>query len=120
MSVEDTPGATPADDDVTGGDTAGASEAPARARAPEPPARGMAVWIVCAGLLGVVLTTVLLGAVHGAVALVVVLAVAGFARAVIPGPGPIGITVRSRPVDVAMFLGLAFVIAVLARTAPNL
>ena len=89
--------------------------------APKPPVRReTAMWLVCAGVLAVVAITLGLGAREGALALAVLLLTGSLARAVIPGPGPIGITIRSRGVDVAMFATLGLMIGILAQTAPNI
>ena len=78
------------------------------------------MWLVCAGVLAVVAIALMLGAREGALALAVLLLTGRLARAVIPGPGPIGITIRSRGVDVAMFATLGLMIGILAQTAPNI
>ena len=78
------------------------------------------MWLVCAGVLAVVAIALMLGAREGALALAVLLLTGSLARAVIPGPGPIGITIRSRGVDVAMFATLGLMIGILAQTAPNI
>lgn len=97
----------------------GRDEASTGATVPEPPAslapsRQPAMWLV---LLGVGLATAVALLVDARVASLVlsgVLAVAGVCRAVIPGPGPVGITVRSRGLDTFFFLAPAVVIAFLA------
>lgn len=76
------------------------------------------MWLV---LAGVVLTTgvaALVGGRAGSLGLAGVLTVAGLCRATFPGPGPVGITVRSRGLDVFFFLAPAAVIAFLALTIP--
>lgn len=78
------------------------------------------MWVVCVGVVGVVLVALVFGARESALALAALLVGGSVARAVIPGPGPIGITVRSRAVDVFMFAALGLMIAVLAQTAPNI
>ena len=89
--------------------------------APKPTVRReTAMWLVCAGVLAVVAIALTLGAREGALALAVLLLTGSIARAVIPGPGPIGITIRSRGVDVAMFATLGLMIGILAQTAPNI
>ncbi|WP_435738858.1 DUF3017 domain-containing protein [Cellulosimicrobium sp. PMB13] len=106
------PGAGPAPD--RGGD-----ETPTGQPVPEPtvslaPSRQPAMWLV---LLGVGLATavaLLIDARAASLVLSGVLAVAGVCRAVIPGPGPVGITVRSRGLDTFFFLAPAVVIAFLA------
>ncbi|MET3974850.1 DUF3017 domain-containing protein [Cellulosimicrobium sp. TH-20] len=86
---------------------------------PEPPAslapsRQPAMWLVLAGVAVSTLVSVLAGARAGCFALAGLLAVAGVCRAAIPGPGPVGITVRSRGLDVFFFLAPAAVMAFLA------
>ena len=78
------------------------------------------MWTVCVAVLVVTAITAFAGARVGSWGLAVILAGAGIARATIPGPGPVGITIRSRTFDVSLFFGLAAVIAVLAQTAPNI
>ena len=78
------------------------------------------MWIIAAAVVGVAVVTVLEGARLGALGLAGILLGAGIARLVVPGPGLVGIAVRSRGLDAAMYLSLAAVIAVLAQTAPNI
>jgi len=90
-------------------------------RVPEPPAslapsRQPAMWLVLAGVAVATAVTMLVGARAGCFTLAGLLAVAGLCRATIPGPGPVGITVRSRGLDVFFFLAPAVVIAFLALT----
>lgn len=99
----------------------GADGVQAPRHAPKPPVRrDTAMWLVCVGVLTVLVTAVALGAREAALALAILLLTGSLARAVIPGPGPIGITIRSRGVDVAMFAVLGIMIGVLAQTAPNI
>lgn len=93
----------------------------ARQPVPEPPAslapsRQPAMWLVLAGVAVSTLVAVLVGARAGCFTLAGLLAVAGVCRAVLPGPGPVGITVRSRGLDVLFFLAPAAVMAFLALT----
>ena len=88
---------------------------------PEPPAslapsRQPAMWLVLAGIAVSTLVAVLVGARAGCFTLAGLLAVAGVCRAVLPGPGAVGITVRSRGLDVLFFLAPAVVMAFLALT----
>lgn len=78
------------------------------------------MWIIAAAVVGVAVVTVLEGARLGALGLAGILLGAGIARLVVPGPGLVGLAVRSRGFDAAMYLSLAAVIAVLAQTAPNI
>lgn len=99
----------------------GAEAGTAPRHAPKVPVRReTAMWLVCAGVVLVVAVALVLGAREGGLALAVLLLAGSVARAVIPGPGPIGITVRSRGVDVAMFASLGLMIGILAQTAPNI
>ena len=93
----------------------------ARPPVPEPPAslapsRQPAMWLVLAGVAVSTLVAVLVGARAGCFTLAGLLAVAGVCRAAVPGPGPVGITVRSRGLDVFLFLAPAVVMAFLALT----
>lgn len=78
------------------------------------------MWLVCVGVIVVVAIALALGAREAALALAGLLLTGSVARAVIPGPGPIGITIRSRGVDVAMFATLGLMIGILAQTAPDI
>ncbi|PFG33886.1 DUF3017 domain-containing protein [Sanguibacter antarcticus] len=99
----------------------GVDSAQSPRHAPKPVVRReTAMWVVCVGVVGVVLVALVFGARESALALAALLVGGSVARAVIPGPGPIGITVRSRAVDVFMFAALGLMIAVLAQTAPNI
>jgi len=72
------------------------------------------MWLVLAGVAVSTLVAVLVGARAGCFTLAALLAVAGVCRAAVPGPGPVGITVRSRGLDVFFFLAPAVVMAFLA------
>lgn len=85
-----------------------------------PPRRSTAMWTICVALVLVLVVTVLEGARLGGLGLAGVLLGAGVARLIVPGPGPVGIVIRSRGIDAAMFIGLAAVIAFLAQTAPDI
>jgi len=87
---------------------------------PAPQRRSTAMWIVMVALLASLAVTFDVGARAGAMSVSALLVAAAVTRGLVPGPGPIGITVRSRGVDVLMFVGLAAVIAALAQTAPNI
>lgn len=89
---------------------------------PRPPAarRNTAMWLIVVALVIVAVVTVWQGAHVGALALAAILAGAGVTRLVVPNPGLVGIVVRSRSLDAAMYLGLAAALAVLAQTAPNI
>ncbi|WP_069387216.1 DUF3017 domain-containing protein [Cellulosimicrobium cellulans] len=78
-----------------------------------------AMWLVVAGVALATVTAPLLGARAACLVLAGVLVVAGLCRAVLPGPGPVGITVRSRGLDTFFFLAPAAAIAFLALTLSN-
>lgn len=78
------------------------------------------MWVVVVALVVVAVVTVLQGAQVGAVGLAGVLVGAGVARLVVPEPGLVGIVVRSRGLDAAMYFGLAAVVFILSQTAPNI
>ncbi|SDC34386.1 Protein of unknown function [Sanguibacter gelidistatuariae] len=78
------------------------------------------MWTICAAVVVVAVVTLLEGARLGALGLAGVLVGAGVARLVVPGPGLVGIAIRSRGLDAAMYFSLAAAIAVLAQTAPNI
>ena len=82
------------------------------------PWRQPAMWLVVAGVALSTLVTLLVGARAGFLTLAGVLVVAGLSRAVLPGPGPVGITVRSRGLDVFFFLAPAVVIVFLTLSVP--
>ena len=78
------------------------------------------MWTIVVALVIVAVVTVWQGAHVGALGIAAVLAGAGITRLVVPGPGLVGIAVRSRSIDAAMYLGLAAALALLAETAPNI
>ncbi|MBD8078272.1 DUF3017 domain-containing protein [Cellulosimicrobium arenosum] len=81
--------------------------------------RRPAMWIVLAGVLLATVVAVLVDARAGCLVLAGVLVAAGLARAFLPGPGPVGISVRSRGLDTFFFLAPAVAIAFLALTTPG-
>ncbi|MBI9114157.1 DUF3017 domain-containing protein [Sanguibacter suaedae] len=95
-------------------------DGPPTGAASAPQRRSTAMWIVMVALLASLAVTFDVGARAGAMSISALLVAAAVTRGLVPGPGPIGITVRSRGVDVLMFVGLAAVIAALAQTAPNI
>ena len=76
------------------------------------------VWSGAIAIAGTCVVAVVVGVAAGALLLAALFAVCGLARLVLPGPGPAGITIRSRTLDVAMFWTLAASITFLALTAP--
>lgn len=99
---------------------AATGDIPAHRPRPVATRRNTAMWTVCAAILLVVAVTVAEGARIGALGLAGVLVGAGVARLVVPGPGLVGIAIRSRGLDATMYFCLAAAIAVLAQTAPNI
>ncbi len=98
--------------------------APSAARTPEPRARlaagrQPAMWLALAGVGRSTAVALLVGARAACLVLAGVLAVAGTCRAVLPGPGPVGITVRSRGLDTFFFLAPAAATAFLALSLSN-
>lgn len=95
--------------------------APAHAAPGRPvPPRAPAMWLVMAGIGVSTLLAVLVGARVASLALAGVLVAAGVARLALPGPGPVGITIRSRGLDVFFFWSAGTAIAVLALTVPDI
>jgi hypothetical protein len=81
--------------------------------------RQPAMWLVVAGVGLTTAVALLVGARAACLVLSGVLAVAGVCRAVLPGAGPVGITVRSRGLDTFFFLAPATAIAFLALALSN-
>ena len=77
------------------------------------------MWAVAGALVAVVATVLLVDARTGAYALAGILALAALLRAVLPGPGPSAISVRSRWLDATVLAVLAVVVAVLAVIVPD-
>jgi hypothetical protein len=84
------------------------------------PQSNLAMWLVAAGVLVAVAVTLLAGARAGTLVLVGLLIVAAGVRAFLPGPGPVGLTVRTRWTDVVMYLVMAGSMGSLALTVPNI
>lgn len=84
------------------------------------PQSNLAMWLVAAGVLIAVAVTLLIGARAGVLVLVGILVVGAGVRAFLPGPGPVGLTVRTRWTDVIMYLTTATVMGALAVTVPNI
>lgn len=82
--------------------------------------RMWALWWALGGVAVVVLLAFLTGARVAGLALAIHLAVLGLARLVLPSPGPMGITARSRGFDVTFFWLGAAGTALMALTADNL
>lgn len=77
-----------------------------------------AVWWLFAGVMLSLLLGLVVGGRAGSLGIAVTLAIAGTFRAVLPGPGPAGLAIRTRSLDVVMYMGVAVLIGVLAVVAP--
>lgn len=77
-----------------------------------------AVWWLLAGVMLSLLLGLLIGGRAGTLGIAATLAIAGTFRAVLPGPGPAGLAIRTRSIDVIMYMGTAVMIGVLAVVAP--
>jgi hypothetical protein len=110
-----TPGA-PEPSGAPDGDRSPAVPQPPGPRARLAAGRQPAMWLVLAGVVVATAVALLVGARAACLVLAGVLAAAGLCRAVLPGPGPVGITVRSRGLDTFFFLAPATAIAFLALT----
>jgi hypothetical protein len=97
-------------------DGAAAAQSGAQALAPR---SNLAIWLVLMGVVVSVLLGILVGSRAGVLGVSATLAVCGVARAVVSGPGPVGIVIRGRVLDVVMFAGLATAIFVLGVSAPG-
>lgn len=84
------------------------------------PQSNLAMWLVFAGVLLAVAVTLLVSARVGVLVLVGILVVGAGVRALLPGPGPVGLTIRTRWTDVIMYLALAGAMGTLAIIAPNI
>ncbi|MFF2622709.1 DUF3017 domain-containing protein [Oerskovia jenensis] len=84
------------------------------------PQSNLAMWLVFAGVLLALVVTLVVGARAGVLVLVGILVVGAGVRAFLPGPGPVGLTVRTRWTDVIMYLVMAGAMGVLAVTVPNI
>ncbi|MCG2802931.1 MAG: DUF3017 domain-containing protein [Cellulomonas sp.] len=85
-----------------------------------PPRGDRSLWFTVAGVgLTTAVATVLGSSRVAAWTLAVVLAACAVARAVLPEPGPLAITVRRRWLDVAVLLGFAVLVGVLGTLLPG-
>ena len=91
----------------------------AAARASLAAGRSPSLWWTCAGIAVSVALVVTSGVPSGVLALAVMIAGAGIARAMMPDPGPVAFAVRSRSLDVTMLLVLAVSIGVLSQIIPK-
>ncbi len=88
------------------------------ARASLAAGRNASLWWVSAGVATATAIALLAGMSWGALFLAVMLVAGAVARAVASGDHPAALAVRSRPVDVAVLLGFAFVVGVLSQIVP--
>lgn len=88
------------------------------ARASLDAARNASLWWTSAGVLLSVLVAFVVGARAGAYTLALVVAACGVVRAVRPSPGPVAISVRSKPIDLVLLFGAAVSLGVLAYSLP--
>lgn len=77
-----------------------------------------AVWWLLGGVLLSLLLGLLVGGRAGSLGIAVTLAIAGTFRAVLRGPAPAGLAIRTRGLDVLMYMTAAVMIGVLAVVAP--
>ncbi|RYV52238.1 DUF3017 domain-containing protein [Pengzhenrongella frigida] len=98
---------------------AGPLDARAAARASLAAGRSPTLWWITAGLAVSVVLVVVRGVPVGALALAVMLAIAGAVRALLPAPRAAALTVRSRTLDVAILFSLAIGIGVLSQIIPT-
>ncbi|WP_147525042.1 DUF3017 domain-containing protein, partial [Cellulomonas timonensis] len=88
------------------------------ARASLAAGRNASLWWVSAGVVTATGIALLAGMSWGALFLAVMLVAGAVARAVASGDHPAALAVRSRPVDVAVLHGFAFVVGVLSQIVP--
>ncbi|MFC4615192.1 DUF3017 domain-containing protein [Cellulomonas sp. H30R-01] len=88
------------------------------ARASLDAARNASLWWTSAGVLLSVLVAFVVGARAGAYTLAGVMALCGVVRAAWPSPGPVAISVRSKPIDLVLLFGAALSLGVLAHSLP--
>jgi len=77
------------------------------------------LWWTTSGIVASVLVAYLADAVAGTYVLALVMLVAAVARAVARQPGPVAVSVRSKPLDVAVLLAGAAALVVLASVLPS-
>jgi hypothetical protein len=77
-----------------------------------------AVWWLLGGVLVSLALGLVVGGRAGSLGIAVTLAIAGIFRAVLRGPGPVGLVIRTRSLDVVMYMSAAVMIGVLAVVAP--
>ncbi|BDZ41068.1 hypothetical protein GCM10025865_03670 [Paraoerskovia sediminicola] len=82
-------------------------------------ARAPALWLVLAGVATSTVLTVVVDSAVGIGMLAATLVAAGTARALLGDPGPEGITIRSRGVDIFLYVSAAAALLLLALIAPD-
>lgn len=80
--------------------------------------RSPSLWWTCAGLAASMVLVVTVGVPAGGLGLAVGLVAAAVARAVLPDPGPVAFTVRSRALDVTALVLMAVGVGVLSQVIP--
>jgi len=89
------------------------------ARASLQASRNASLWWTSAGIVLSVAVALLVGTRAGAFTLAAVTAACAVVRAVLPSPGPVAVSVRSRPFDVLVLVTFAAGIAFLAQILPD-
>jgi hypothetical protein len=89
------------------------------ARASLQASRNASLWWTSGAIVLSVVVALLVGTRAGALTLAAVTAVCAVVRAVLPSPGPVAVSVRSRPFDVLVLLTFAAGIAFLAQILPD-
>jgi len=81
--------------------------------------RNASLWWVLAGLAVVLVVAMVAGTRAGAWTLAGALAAAAVARGALPSPGPVALSVRSKPIDMTMLAGFAVALGALAQLLPS-
>jgi hypothetical protein len=89
------------------------------ARASLEAGRNASLWWTSAGVVVAMLVALVVGTRAGAYTLAAVLAACAVVRGVLPHPGPVGISVRAKAIDLTVLGVLAVSIAVLAQLLPG-
>lgn len=88
------------------------------ARASLAAGRNRSLWWTTSGIVAAVVVSFLVGAVAGTYVLATLLVVSAVVRGVVRGPGPVAVSVRSKPLDVAVLAANGVALAVLASVLP--
>jgi hypothetical protein len=89
------------------------------ARASLQASRNASLWWTSAGVVLSVAVALVVGTRAGAFTLAAVLGACAVVRAVLPSPGPVAVSVRSRPFDVLVLMTFAAGIAFFAQILPG-